>query len=92
MMDDIDDMGGGMSFSFHIISQEKSHKGFPYCDAEGVEANTNYAAMSQLSRYERQNPEFFDAMNNTNIPGRELQEDRGHIQIAGQGPYFPHFY
>ena len=92
MFDDIDDIGGGFSMSVHFMSGEKSTKGFPFCDGEGMEATTNYRALGQLERYERQNPEFFQAMNDTNILGRELKEDRGHIQIAGQGPYFPHFY
>jgi hypothetical protein len=91
MFDDIDDMGGGLSMSIHILSGGKSSKGFPYDDAEGIESKTNYYALSSRERYERQNPELFEAMNNLNIAGRELQEDRGHIQTTS-GPYFPHFY
>lgn len=80
----------GMGFSIHIMQGEKSGQGFPYDDAEGIEAPTNHHHLYQRERH--MTSCCMDERTGAEIYGRELKEDRGYIQVPGQGPYFPHFY
>lgn len=82
----------GMGFSIQIMSGEKSGEGFPYDGAEGIEASTNHSSLYQRDRCMSRCSSMEDERTGAEIYGRELKEDRGYIQVPGQGPYFPHFY
>lgn len=68
-------------------------QGYPFDGVEGIESpSTHTFALGQEDRFRQQWPGYYEEREHVEIQGHELTENRGRIQVAGAGYYFPNFY